>query len=272
MIARFVLLASTARADDTPPPAMRDIPTASDVTLAFSVGGSPGGIGYFLVGLEGRGRLRLGCAAEVFASTGAYDLQVGDDENRGYDRQFLANTNVGARTVLHASRTVAMSTALSLWLPTATYGFPTDHPAPEGGRTFTTKEGVDSLRGLRDPYAFADSGAAQLDLDVRWNIASTWYVQAEAAAVVVRAASRSELDDLIFAAGAGTTNAQGVQVAADLRVVQEPTGVQYVGARAYAFAVAVGWPEDMPYPRAVITATTSNDRHALVVSGELRFP
>jgi len=264
-LAALVLIAPTARADDTPPPAMRSVAPASDVTLAFSVGGSSGGVGYYLVGLDARGRLRLGSAAELFASTSGYDLTVKDDENRGYERSFLSNTNLGARAVLHASRTVSMSAALSLWLPTTTNGFPT---ALEGTTTFVTKEGVDSLRGLRNPYAFADSGAAQADLDVRWNVAPTWYVQAEAAAAVVH----GELDDLWFAAGAGTTTSQGVQVAAELRVVQEPTGVQYTGARAYAFAVAVGWPEDAPYPRLVMSATSAGDRHALAISGELRFP
>ena len=264
-LALLGLLCSLAHAGDTPPPAMRDVPPASDATLALSLGGSPGGIGYYLVGVEARGRLRLGDAAELFASTGAYDFTVKDDENRGYERSLLANTNVGARGVLHASRTVTISTALSLWLPTATHGFPTELA---GGTTFVTKEGIDSLRALRSPYAFADSDAAHLDLDVRWNVAPSWYLQTEAAAAAVH----GELDDLTFAAGAGTTTARGVQVAAELRVVQEPTGVQYAGARAYAFAVAVGWPEDMPYPRLVISATTADDRHALVVSGELRVP
>lgn len=264
-LAIVVMLAPAARADDTPPPAMRDVPTASDVTLALSVGDSLGGVGDSLVGVEARGRLRLGDAAELFATTGAGDFTLSDDENRGYGRSFLANTNAGARAVLHASRTLTMSTALSIWLPTATYGFPT---AVSGDQTFATKEGVDALRGLRNPYAFADTDAAQLDLDLRWNVAPTWYVQTEGAAAAVH----GELDDLTFAAGAGTTTTHGVQVAAELRVVQQPTGVQYTGARAYAFAVAVGWPEHVPHPRLVIAATAANERLALAVTGELRFP
>ena len=79
------------------------------------------------------------------------------------------------------------------------------------------------MRGLRNPYAFADLGAAQLDLDVRWTMPAL-YVQTEVAATVVRSAARTELDDVFVAAGVGTTAPRGVQVAAELRVVQEPTG------------------------------------------------
>lgn len=271
VVIALLAFVAAARADDTPPPAMRDVPIGTDATVAASFGGTFGGVGFTLASLEARGRLRLGGHAELFASVGAGDFERHDDENRGYDRSFVTNTNLGARGVIHASDAVTMSLAGSLWLPTATYGFPNANPdLPNGG--FSTKEDADALRGLRDPYAFADGGAAGVSLDVRANVAPTWYVQAEAAAVFARSSGRAQLDDVELAVGAGMTSTHGAQVSAELRIVQQPSGVQATGEQAYAFAVAIGWPEKMPHPRLVMSAALSEVRGALVVGGEMRFP
>lgn len=230
----WLLAASTvAHADPPAPVSMPELVSRSEVRMSLLVSNlSPvPATNDTLFELEAAGRVRILEQLEAFGEASAFHLHMRDDDYGTAGYNGLRNTRVGARGFLPISERVVLGIGAWSWLPTA--ATPSHEPD-----YLVVPEQADLLRGLSDPYAMHAGFALGGAIDLRWSRGDT-FVQGELGATAVTDAGALEVDDASAALGYGDAVDRCTTVTAELRVVQQPTGAHYDGARFWMFSLAL---------------------------------